>query len=76
MRHVQKRSCLHRPGIACVMLFACLGQLGGMTLAAAGGHAQETMQPQAQTVLCFGDSLTAGDGPRSCAGVPALIQER
>ena len=30
MLHVQKRSCLHMPCIACLMLFSCLVNLGGI----------------------------------------------
>jgi acyl-CoA thioesterase-1 len=47
-----------------------------MTLAAAAGRAQETTQPQAQTVLFFGDSLTAGYGLDPAQAFPALIQAK
>ena len=64
------------PCIACLMLFSCLVNLSGMTLAAAGGHVQETTQPQAKTVLFFGDSLTAGYGLDPAQAFPALIQAK
>ena len=62
------------PCIACLMLFACLVNMRGMTLAAAGDHVQETTQLNAKTVLFFGDSLTAGYGLDPAQAFPALIQ--
>ena len=64
------------PCIACLMLFSCLVNLGGMTLAAAGDHVQVTTQPHAKTVLSFGDSLTAGYGLDPAQAFPALIQAK
>jgi acyl-CoA thioesterase-1 len=64
------------PCIVCLMLFSCLLNLSGMPLAAAGGHAQETTQSQAKTVLFFGDSLTAGYGLDPAQAFPALIQAK
>ncbi len=64
------------PCIACLMLFSCLVNLSGMTLAAAGDHVQETTQSNAKTVLFFGDSLTAGYGLDPAQAFPALIQEQ
>jgi acyl-CoA thioesterase-1 len=58
------------------MLFSCLLSLHGITLIAAGDHVQATTQPQAQTVLFFGDSLTAGYGLDPAQAFPALIQAK
>jgi acyl-CoA thioesterase-1 len=58
------------------MLFACLVHLGGVTLAAAGGHAQATTPPHTKNVLFFGDSLTAGYGLDPAQAFPALIQAK
>jgi acyl-CoA thioesterase-1 len=64
------------PCIACLMLFSCLLNLRGMTLAATGDHVQATTQPNAKTVLFFGDSLTAGYGLDPAQAFPALIQAK
>ena len=64
------------PCIVCVMLFSCLLSLHGITLIAAGDHVQATTQPHAQTVLFFGDSLTAGYGLDPAQAFPALIQAK
>ena len=64
------------PCIACLMLFSCLLNLRGMTLADTAGQAQEAPQPQAKTVLFFGDSLTAGYGLDPAQAFPALIQAK
>jgi acyl-CoA thioesterase-1 len=64
------------PCIACLVLFSCLLNLRGMPLAAAGDHVQATMQPDAKTVLFFGDSLTAGYGLDPAQAFPALIQAK
>lgn len=64
------------PYIMCLMLCSCLVHLRGMPLAAAGDHVQATMQPNAKTVLFFGDSLTAGYGLGPAQAFPALIQAK
>jgi acyl-CoA thioesterase-1 len=64
------------PCIACLMLFSCLLTLPGMPLADVAGQAQEATQPQAKTVLFFGDSLTAGYGLDPAQAFPALIQAK
>ena len=64
------------PCIACLMLFSCLLHLSSMALAAAGDHVPATAQPQAKTVLFFGDSLTAGYGLDPAQAFPALIQAK
>ena len=62
--------------IMCFILYLCLVHLSGMPLAAAGNHVQATMQPNAKTVLFFGDSLTAGYGLDPAQAFPALIQAK
>lgn len=64
------------PYIMCFILSLCLVHLSGMPLAAAGNHVQATMQPNAKTVLFFGDSLTAGYGLDPAQAFPALIQTK
>jgi acyl-CoA thioesterase-1 len=64
------------PYIVWLMLCSCLMHLSGMPLAAAGNHVQATTQPQAKTVLFFGDSLTAGYGLDPAQAFPALIQAK
>jgi acyl-CoA thioesterase-1 len=64
------------PYIVWLMLCSCLVHLSGIPLAAAGNHVQATTQPQAKTVLFFGDSLTAGYGLDPAQAFPALIQAK
>jgi acyl-CoA thioesterase-1 len=58
------------------MLLSFLLNLSSMALDTAAGRAQEATQPQAQTVLFFGDSLTAGYGLDPAQAFPALIQAK
>jgi acyl-CoA thioesterase-1 len=64
------------PCIVWLVLCSCLVYLSGMPLAAAGDHVQATTQPQAKTVLFFGDSLTAGYGLNPGQAFPSLIQAK
>jgi acyl-CoA thioesterase I len=64
------------PYIVWLMLCSCLVHLSGVPLAAAGDYVQTTTQPQAKTVLFFGDSLTAGYGLDPAQAFPALIQAK
>jgi acyl-CoA thioesterase-1 len=64
------------PSIVWLMLCSCLVHLSGMSLAAVGNRVQAATQPDAKTILFFGDSLTAGYGLDPAQAYPALIQAK
>src|SRR5258705_6528235 len=78
MLHVKNRSCLHMTRIVCLVLLAYVLNASAVALAAGGGFLQATPPPggQVKTILCFGDSLTAGYGLDPAQAFPAVIQEK
>ena len=58
-----------------LVLLSCVAHMSGMALAATRNHGQET-KPRANTILFFGDSLTAGYGLDPAQAFPAVIQEK
>src|SRR5262245_44716235 len=78
MLHVKNRSCLHMIRIVCLMLLAYVLHASAVALIASGEPVQVAPPPggQVKTVLCFGDSLTAGYGLDPAQAFPALIQEK
>ena len=62
--------------IVCVVLLSYMVNMHTMALAAARDYVQETTKPAANTILFFGDSLTAGYGLNPAQAFPALIQEK
>src|SRR5262245_10207064 len=78
MLHVKNRSCLHMIRIVCLVLLAYALNASAVTLAADKEPNQKITSPggQVKTILCFGDSLTAGYGLDPAQAFPAVIQEK
>jgi acyl-CoA thioesterase-1 len=64
--------------IVCLMLLAYVLHASAVALIASGEPIQATPPPggQMKTILCFGDSLTAGYGLDPAQAFPAMIQEK